>query len=292
MSSFWSIWITVITLGSIAGCALLLLGNTKSDHIGDTTGHVYDGIEEYDNPLLRWWLWMFIISIFAGLIYLALYPGLGNWKGLLGWTQEKQWQENINQAEARFKPLYAHYGSMSYEELQADERAMKTAQRLFANNCSVCHGSTATGAKGFPNLTDNDWLYGGEAKTIEQTITFGRNGAMPAWKEALGGDEAVSNVANYVMSLSGREVDQQKATAGKVKFDTLCIACHGSDGKGNHMFGAPNLTDSIWLYGSSEKAITQTIAEGRGGKMPAQKERLGTDKSHLLAAYIHSLSNK
>lgn len=293
MSDFWSWYIIVIVLANIVGYGLLLHFTGKVKGSGDpeeTTGHVYDGIEELNTPMPRWWIFMFWISIVFALVYLFLYPGLGSYKGYLGWTSEGQWQKEVELADKKFGPIYKAYGEQSIEALLQDPRALKVGQRLFANNCAACHGSDANGSRGFPNLSDNDWLYGGSPEAIETSILHGRNGMMPPMGMALGGDESVAQVAAYVRSLSGQKVDFPQAEEGKKKFQVMCIACHGVDAKGNTLMGAPNLTDNIWLYGGDAKTVQETIAKGRNGKMPAQKDFLGTDKVHLLAAYVYSLS--
>ncbi|GGO75793.1 Cbb3-type cytochrome c oxidase subunit [Marinobacterium nitratireducens] len=295
MSAFWSAWVTVITLAVILGCAWLLFQTRKSEaykeSTSETVGHEYDGIAEYDNPLPRWWFQLFVATVIFGLGYLALYPGLGNFQGLLGWSSHGQWEEEMQHAEEVYKPVFAKYAALSVEDLQKPENqaGLQMGQRMFQNNCSVCHGTGGTGAYGFPNLTDNDWLYGGEPDTIKQTIVNGRNGGMPAWGAVLG-EEGVRDVASYVLSLSGREVDQEAAARGETQFQALCTACHGQDGKGMHALGAPNLTDDIWLYGGSFEQVAHTLRQGRNGVMPAQKDLLSDDKIHLIAAYVYSLS--
>lgn len=296
MSAFWSAWVTIITLAVIFGCTWLLLRTRKSEtfkeETDNTVGHEFDGIAEYDNPLPKWWFQMFLGTVIFGLVYLALYPGLGNFKGLLGWTSTNQWEEEMAHADEVYKPVFAKYATLSIEELQKpeNEAGLKMGQRMFANNCSVCHGTAATGAYGFPNLTDNDWLYGGEPATIVQTLVNGRQGGMPAWGAVLG-EEGVRDVASYVRTLSGLESDSDAAARGKTQFQALCTACHGVDGKGMQALGAPNLTDNIWLYGSSFEDITHTLRSGRNGVMPAQKDLLSPDKIQLIAAYVYSLSN-
>jgi cytochrome c oxidase cbb3-type subunit 3 len=296
MSSFWGAWVTVITLAVIFGCTRLLFQTRKSETFKESTdttvGHVYDGIEEYDNPLPRWWFQLFVATIIFGLVYLALYPGLGNFKGLLGWTSTGQWEEELQHAEEVYKPVFAKYAALSVEDLQTEENksGLQMGQRMFANNCSLCHGAAGTGAYGFPNLTDDDWLYGGAPATIKQTITDGRNGGMPPWGSVLG-EEGVRDVASYVLSLSGREVDPDAAQRGETQFQALCTACHGQDAKGTQALGAPNLTDDVWLYGGSFEAVTHSIRTGRAGMMPAHKDLLSDDKIHLIAAYVYSLSH-
>ncbi|MGK9064050.1 cytochrome-c oxidase, cbb3-type subunit III [Stutzerimonas chloritidismutans] len=302
MTSFWSWYITLLSLGTIAALVWLLLATRKGqrhDTTEETVGHSYDGIEEYDNPLPRWWFMLFVATVVFALGYLALYPGLGNWKGMLpgyedGWTQVKEWQREVDRANEQYGPLYAKFASMPVEEVAKDPQALKMGGRLFASNCSVCHGSDAKGAYGFPNLTDHDWLWGGEPETIKTTILGGRQAAMPAWRDVIG-EDGIRNVAGYVMSLSGREVPQgteSDVEQGQKIFAANCVACHGPEGKGTQAMGAPNLTDNVWLYGSSFGQIQQTLRYGRNGRMPAQENTLGNDKVHLLAAYVYSLSQK
>ncbi len=289
MSNFWSAWIIAITLLMIIGSAWLLLGNRKGRGEGQTTGHVYDGIEEYDNPLPAWWLYMFIASIVFAIGYLIAYPGLGKFPGLLGWTQVDAWQQEIDQAEAKFGPLFEAYLQQPAEAVAQDPQAVKMGQRLFANHCAQCHGSDARGSHGFPNLADNDWLYGGSADAIKHSITHGRAGQMPA-RGAVLGDAKTAQVTAYVQSLSGQPHDAAQAGAGQAVYGTYCIACHGSEGQGNPLFGAPNLADATWLYGGSADQIRRSIANGRQGQMPAHQALLNEARIHLLAAYVYSLS--
>ncbi|MBI5041814.1 MAG: cytochrome-c oxidase, cbb3-type subunit III [Gammaproteobacteria bacterium] len=266
-SEFWNWWVILLTVGNILACWWLIIWATKrragEAATGDVTGHSWDDtLQEYNNPLPRWWLWMFHLTLVFGLVYLALYPGLGKFGGYLGWTEEQQYDSEMQQAAEKFDPIFAAYAQKDIAALAADDQALKVGQRLFLNYCSTCHGSDAHGSPGFPNLSDNDWLYGGEPETIKTTILDGRQGAMPAWKDALG-DAGVEEVTAYVVQLSGREADAAKAAAGKTRFETMCVACHGMDGKGNTAMGAPNLTDNVWLYGGSPGVIKQTIATGR-----------------------------
>ncbi|WOC77478.1 cytochrome-c oxidase, cbb3-type subunit III [Stutzerimonas frequens] len=302
MTSFWSWYVTLLSLGTIAALVWLLLATRKGqrpDSTEETVGHSYDGIEEYDNPLPRWWFMLFVGTVIFALGYLALYPGLGNWKGVLpgyegGWTQVKEWQREMDKAEEQYGPLYAKYAAMPVEEVATDPQALKMGGRLFASNCSVCHGSDAKGAYGFPNLTDDDWLWGGEPETIKTTILHGRQAAMPAWKDVIG-EEGIRNVAGYVRSLSGRDTPEGISVdieQGQKIFATNCVVCHGPEAKGVAAMGAPNLTDNVWLYGSSFAQIQQTLRYGRNGRMPAQEAILGNDKVHLLAAYVYSLSQQ
>lgn len=291
MSSFWSLWIIVLTVATIVGVTWLLFANRKSKNMREdgTTGHVYDGIEEYDNPLPAWWFYMFVFTIVFGIGYLIAYPGLGNYQGVLGWSQEQQYQDRVSAAEAKYGEIFAQYRSMPVDEIIKDRKALKMGQRLFANNCAQCHGSDARGSYGFPNLADAEWLYGGSPEQIKTSITHGRNGAMPAWGAAMS-DADIANVSQYVISLSGRDAEPEAVQQGQQKFQMFCVACHGADGKGNVAFGAPDLSNNIWLYGGSVGLIQRTIRSGRNGKMPAHQDLLSEDKIHLLTAYVVSLS--
>ncbi len=293
-SEFWSWFIIAISGGGILWLFYLLKGNNKAEtEEGVPTGHVWDeNLEELNNPLPRWWLIMFYLTIFFAIVYLVLYPGMGSFKGVLGWTEVGEYEAEVAAADAEFGPLFAQFEQTPIAELASDPAAMNAGERLFVNYCAVCHGSDARGASGFPNLRDNDWLYGGAPDQIEASIMHGRNGAMPAWEGPLGGAEGVDQVANYVMSLAGRDVDDSLAAAGKTKFDIFCVGCHMPDGTGNQALGAPNLTNNIWLYGGSPRAIKETIAKGREGKMPAHSEFLGKAKVHILSGYVYSLSHE
>ena len=302
MTTFWSVYISLLTLGTIVALIWLIFATRKGqrkDTTEETLGHAFDGIEEYDNPLPRWWFLLFVFTIIFALGYLVLYPGLGTWKGVLpgyeeGWTGVNQWKKEMEKADELYGPLYAKYAAMPVEEVAKDEQALKMGGRLFASNCSVCHGSDAKGAYGFPNLTDHDWLWGGEPNTIKATILHGRQAAMPAWLNVLG-EDGIRDVTGYVRNLSGlqnpegMEIDLEQ---GQKIFATNCVACHGPQGKGTPAMGAPNLTDKTWLYGSSFGQVQQTLRYGRNGRMPAQEQILGQDKVHLLAAYVYSLSQK
>jgi cytochrome c oxidase cbb3-type subunit 3 len=300
-SGFWNFYIIIPTVLGIIACFLLirwLSVDIHPDQEGKEMGHVWDeNLVELNNPLPRWWLNMFYITLFFGIGYLILYPGLGSFKGLLGWTSAGQYQKEMDMADAEYGPLFKRYANMDLAAVAADPKALRMGERMFQSYCAACHGSDARGARGFPNLRDHDWLWGGAPAMIEQTILDGRGSdpaagpRMPAWEQALGGESGVSDVAEYVLSLSGRKVDEAAASRGKEKFAMFCVACHGADGKGNQALGAPNLTDDIWLYGGSKKAVMETIAKGRSGRMPAHRDFLGTEKVHLLAAYVYSLSN-
>ncbi len=295
MTSFWSFWVSIISLGSIFGSLWLIYITRKSQttdtETEKTMGHTFDGIEEYDNPLPKWWMYMFVGTCIFALAYYALYPGLGNYKGLLGWTQVNQWEKEVQTAEEKYGPIFEAYAATPIDELVQDAEAMKVGQRLFANNCAVCHGSAGRGAIGFPNLTDDDWLYGGTEEAIKATLINGRMGNMPA----KGLNPAMTNaqvddMVHYLLSFSDRSDNAEAAERGAAMYQTACAACHGADAKGNQAIGAPNLTDNIWLYGSTPKRISHTLLYGRAGVMPAQLERLGEEKIHLLTAYVKSLS--
>jgi len=321
MSSFWNTWVWVLTIGTLIGCFVLLrwcLTNFTNVGDGEPTGHTFDGIEELNNPLPNWWSTFFLLTIIWAVGYIALY-GLGNWTGLLGWkssnqgilnlTESKaktleyldkssgvlvQYDREMAQADEKYGPIFAAYAARSIEDLATDTEALKVGQRLFIQNCSQCHGSDARGTTGFPNLADKDWLYGGSPEAIEASILHGRKAAgMMAWEAALGGDEGVKQVAAYVISLSGRTVDGDLAKAGSGKF-AICAGCHGPDGKGSLALGlpmgAPDLTDNIWLYGGSQRAVEESIRNGRAGVMPPWKAILGEEKVHVISAYIYSLS--
>ncbi len=320
MTTFWSLWIIVITVGTLVGCAILLTWCAK-DKMGVEEGedivHEYDGIRELNNPLPKWWTYLFVSTFVFAAVYLTLFPGLGSFKGVLNWQssdqtvrtleeskeaiaraqenkQLNQYAKELDDADAYFGEAFralAHNadGLRPIPEIAQDPEAIKVGQRLFLQNCSQCHGSDARGQKGFPNLTDDAWLYGGEPAAIVTTIMQGRIGQMPAWKDALG-EQGVQEVVSYTLSLSGRKVNAREAEAGKARF-VVCAACHGTDGKGNPAVGAPDLTDQDWLFGDSRAAVTETVMNGRSGVMPAWKDILGEDKVQLVAAYVWSLSN-
>ena len=293
-SNFWPIFIAVTTLVSILACLLLLWFSGKARAMtanDNTTGHVWDGdLREMNNPLPRWWVWLFIITIVFSFVYLAMYPGLGAYAGKLGWTSTGQHQAEVDKGNAEIAPLYARFSAMKPEDVAKDAQAMAIGERLFMNNCSQCHGSDARGNKGIPNLTDGDWLYGGAPATIKEAITKGRMGNMPPMAAAVGTAEDVKNVAQYVLSLSGSPHDSLQAALGKSKFGA-CAACHGIDGKGNPALGAPNLTDDVWLHGYGEAAIVTMINGGKVNQMPAQADKLTESQIHVLASYVWGLSN-
>jgi cytochrome c oxidase cbb3-type subunit 3 len=320
MSSFWSIWITVLTLGTLVGCFFLLrwcLTNFTGVEEGKSMGHSFDGIEELNNPLPKWWSTFFLLTIIWGFGYLLVYPGLGNWEGLFGWKSANkmvlsledskaqvasakaegklvQYDREVAKADAKYGPIFKAYAARSIEDLAADPEALKVGQRLFIQNCSQCHGSDARGTTGFPNLSDKDWLYGGTPEKIEETLLYGRQASgMMAWGPMIGGEPAVKNVAAYVLSLSGRKAKEGDAALGQATF-AMCAGCHGPTGQGSWAMGlpmgAPTLSDNIWLYGGSEKTVQESIRHGRAGIMPAWKDILGEEKIHVIASYVYSLS--
>jgi len=295
-NGFWNIYIIILTVLGVAGCAILLYTQATArlepgQKTDGTTGHIWDeDLSELNTPMPRWWMWLFYITIVFSVVYLALYPGLGNFAGKLGWKSSGQYKEELAKAEADYGPLFNRYLQQDLKAVAADPKAHAMGERLFLTYCAQCHGSDARGNKGFPNLTDKDWLYGGTPEIIKQTIMHGRNGVMPSMAAALGSDQEVENVAHYVMSLSGSTADPIKAVFGKAKFGA-CMACHQADAHGNQAIGAPNLTDKIWLYGGSAETIMETIRKGRNNTMPAFEDFLGEGKVHVLAAYVWSLSN-
>ena len=290
-SGFWSLYVAGITLVSIIACGLLLsaLSRRKVASDPDKTGHVWDeDLDEYNNPLPMWWIWLFWITIIFSVGYLWIYPGLGSWQGASKWSSVEQYQDEVKLAEKTHGPLYARLASADIATLAADPEARAVGQKLFINYCSQCHASDARGGKGFPNLTDGDWLYGGDPQVIKTSIMEGRNGNMPPMAAGLEPPQ-VKELASYVRSLSGLAHDAAAAERGKANF-ARCIGCHGADGKGNPALGAPNLTDKVWLYGSTEATLVETITKGRSNMMPAHKDFLGEQRSHILAAYVYGLS--
>jgi len=294
-SNFWSVFVAGITLVSIFACVVLLwlTARKKVPATADnSTGHVWDeDLREMNNPLPRWWVWMFVITIVFSLLYLVAYPGLGTYEGKLAWTSTGEHAAEMAKANKALEPLYARYTGLPAEQVAADASAMAIGERLFMNNCAQCHGSDARGSKGFPNLADADWLYGGTPEKIKETLVKGRVGNMPPMAAAVGTPDDVKNVAQYVLSLSGSPHDSLKASLGKGKFGA-CAACHGIDGKGNQALGAPNLTDGVWLHGWGENAIVSIINTGKVNQMPAQADKLTEAQVHVLASYVWGLSNR
>ena len=292
--NFWHLFVAGITLVGMIACLLLLWfsGKAKAMTANDnTTGHIWDGdLREMNNPLPRWWVGLFIITVVFSLVYLAFYPGLGTYGGQFGWSAHGQYDKEVAKANEQVAPLYAKFQAMPVQEVAKDPQAMAIGDRLFMNNCAQCHGSDARGSKGFPNLTDADWLHGGSPEKIKETLVQGRNGMMPPMAAAVGTPDDVRNVAHYVLSLSGSPHDTLRASLGKAKFGA-CAACHGMDGKGNPALGAPNLTDDIWLHGWGENAIVAMINNGKNNQMPAQAHKLTEGQIHVLASYVWGLSN-
>lgn len=292
VSDFWHYYVTGLVVLSVAFCVWILASNMTKRSSGPVSlqDHVWDeSLQEYNHPLPRWWMLLFWLTLAFAVVYLFLYPSLGSRAGKLGWTAVNQYELEMAKADEQFRPIFSKYLKQDLLAVAADPDAQAMGQRLFLTYCSQCHGADARGAKGFPNLTDNDWLYGGDPATVKATITAGRQGVMPAWGGVLGAD-GVKDVANYVRSLSGLAHDSLRAQRGKDAFMQNCVACHGPEGKGNQALGAPNLTDRTWLYGSSEATIIETVSKGRQNQMPVFKELLGEPKIHLLAAYVLSLS--
>lgn len=295
MSSGWSLYIVIITIANIAACLWLIMWNSKKRigeaKQGNTTGHTWDGdLQEYNNPLPRWWLWLFFITIIFSLAYLYYYPGLGNYAGSGDWTQQGEYESEMRAAASTYGPLFKAYAQKPIPELATDKKAMESGHRLFLNYCATCHGSDAGGSPGFPNLTDGIWLWGAEPEMIKTSIMQGRTGAMPPMGAGLN-ETQLNDLTAYVISLSGKDASSVgHVDEGKKQFDVLCVACHGADGKGNQAAGFPNLTDNDWLYGGTPGIIKETLTEGRNGKMPAHGDFLGEEKVHLLAAYLYSLN--
>ena len=298
-NGFWAWYVAGISLFSVLACGLLLYFAGKATVVAhpdkaadDTTGHVWDeNLREYNNPLPLWWLWLFILTIVFSLVYLAVFPGLGSFPGLLKWSQTREHQQDVTQLRTEVAPLYAAFSAQPVEALAKNPQALAVGERLFMNHCSQCHGSDGGGSKGFPNLTNTNaaWLGARTAEHIVQTVTQGRTGLMPPMAAAVGGEAGMSEVAHYVLSLSGSPHNDIKAFSGK-KLYSACAACHGVNGKGNKTLGAPDLTDDYWLHGWGEAAIISMIKNGKSNVMPAQAPKLSTEQIHVVAAYVLSLS--
>lgn len=293
MSNGWTWFVFLGTVLSMLACFWLIVYTNRqrksAKEIAESEAHVWDeDVRELNNPLPRWWLWLFIGTLIWGAGYFAWYPGLLAFGGVSDWSQEEQYRQEMQAAEARYAPIFAEFGAMPVAELVDNERALGIGKSLFANYCAQCHGSTAQGAPGFPNLTDDEWLWGSSPEQIEQSIIAGRNGIMPALAPALGGEEGVESMIDYVQGLAN---GQDTSSPAHAKYMTLCIACHGPQGKGNPVLGAPNLTNDIWLYGSTDASLRRTLTEGRHGVMPAHEKLLGADRARILSAYVYSLSN-
>ena len=289
-SQGWSIYIAAVTVIGLLACLWLLLIASKRKVMAsdNSTGHVWDvDLKEMNNPLPRWWVGLFILTVVFSGIYLVIYPGLGSAAGTLGWTSVGQYQAEQDKARVAMEPVYAAYLAQGAEDLAKDAKAMGIGERLFINNCAACHGSDARGSKGFPNLTDQDWLHGGSLEKVKETITKGRTGMMPPMGAAVGGADDLRNLANYVLSLSDSPHNSLAAQLGRSKF-TACAACHGAKGEGNQALGAPNLSDKVWLHGWGEDAIVAMVNQGKTNVMPAQGGRLSEAQIHVLAAYVIS----
>lgn len=290
MSSGWSWFVILGTLGSLLAAVALLIFNRKTSG-EETTGHEWDGIEELDNPLPFWWVGLFVVSIIYALGYLIWYPGLGNVQGAGGWTSNNQLQDDLAAHQTRFAPVYADLAAMTPDELVKDRLAQQVGRRLFINHCSTCHGITAEGTTGFPNLKDDEWIWGEGFSNVKHAIENGRSAIMPAWGPALG-EQGVSDMVQYLLALSSRDHGAQAAARGRDQFTTLCAACHGQDGTGKSELGAPNLTDNIWLYGGRAKDLANTLNNGRAGQMPSFAGILDDQRIHILAGYVSGLSKE
>lgn len=292
MSSAWSWYVAVGTVASMLACFWLVFWTNRQraseEEIRESESHVWDeDVRELNNPLPMWWLYLFILTLIWGGLYFLWYPGLGKFGGLGEWSQEKQYEEQVAAAEARYGPIFERYGAMAIPALAEDAEAMSIGRSLYANYCAQCHGSGAQGARGFPNLTDDAWLWGGTPEAIKQSIMQGRRGVMPALGSTFPDDAAIDSMVSYVQNMQD---GMDTASPAHSRYTTLCIACHGPDGGGNPALGAPSLRDDVWLYGSSGEAIRESIIQGRSGVMPAHASLIGPDRAHVLAAYVYSLS--
>ena len=293
MSNAWSWYVILGTAATLIACFWVVAYANKQraseEEIAESESHVWDeDIRELNNPLPMWWFWLFILTVIWSALYLVYYPGMGNFEGTSEWSQEQQYEAEVAAAEAKYGPMFAAFAEKDIAALAEDPAALGVGASLYANYCSTCHGSTAKGGRGFPNLTDGHWLYGGEPAQIEQSIVSGRAGIMPALGAALGGDDGIDTMVGYVQNMQDGLDEESPAHS---QYMTLCIACHGPDGSGNQMLGAPSLIDDIWLYGSSDQEVRKSIVEGRNGVMPAHGDLVGADRARILAAYVYSLSN-
>jgi cytochrome c oxidase cbb3-type subunit 3 len=290
MSAGWSIFVIVLTIVTVVGSLWLLFITAKVEKSksGDlTTGHVWDGdLREYNKPLPRWWLWLFIGTVVFSAGYVAVFPGFGALPGTFGWSSEAELKADLAEHDARARALFAEFRGQSFDQLMGNQRAQQMGRNLYATFCTGCHGADARGNRGFPNLTDGDWLWGGDEAAVLKTITDGRLGVMPAWRDALGGNEGVNAMVEYVKSLSNRAHDARLAAQAKPKYDMLCVACHGPTGDGSVALGAPRLNDAVWLHGGDNKTLFDTIANGRNGNMPAHGPLLGDDRVRVIAAWV------
>lgn len=298
MSTFWSRWV-VILIAINLGIALFLfvwgqLTKIPTEPDG-TTGHVWAHgvLRESVRRLPLWWLLMSIGAFISAGVYFALYPGLGNYKGSLGWTQEDQFQRDTESNNAKIEAQVQPLRALTIEQMATDSNATANGQRLFHDNCAACHGADALGNPilGAPNLVDADWLYGESSETLLTSIRDGRGGVMPALGSVLG-EDGLNEVVSYVMSLSGAKAPADWVAAGKTRFETLCSACHGAEGQGNPALGAPNLTDTTWLYGGDLKTVYASVREGRGGVMPGWRSRLNEDQTRMVGSWIYAQGHR
>ena len=295
MPAFWHWFVAAGTILFVLWCVWLIAWSAKQgpQDVADdqVVGHKWDGdLEEWNNPAPKWWLYLYFITIAWAIGYLIAFPGLGAWDGALGWSQEGQYEAEMQAAATRYEPIYEKFAAMDFAERSMNADANKLGKSLYASYCTTCHGSDARGATGYPNLTDNDWLWGNSEAAITSTLKNGRNGVMPAFAPALGGEQGVDNMIKYVQSLSGIVEADAASESAKPMFAALCSACHMADGTGNQAVGAPNLTDDIWLYGSSADTIRTGLEQGRNNMMPAHGDLLGENRTKILAAYVYSLS--
>ncbi len=294
MSTGWSLFVIVVTLGMLGGFTWLVLNTRRiqdPDGANKLNAHEFDGITEYDAPMPEWFTWMFIGSIVFALVYLLLYPGLGNFPGLLGWSSSSALEQDQQRAEARFAPLFERYLRTPVEELAETPQAIRMGQRLFGNYCAQCHGTAAQGSPGYPNLTDGHWAWGGSPEQIRATLVNGRRAAMPAWGPVLG-DDGIRDTTEFVISLADRDHDAEAAARGAEHYAQFCVACHGSEGRGNPGLGAADLTTGVYLYGGSRETIAASLRNGRNGVMPAQIDVLDEARIHILTAYVYGLPRR
>jgi cytochrome c oxidase cbb3-type subunit 3 len=295
MTGTWSWYVIAIVALNIVGAAWLLWWTARrraGDPPAEATGHHWDGdLTEYNKPLPRWWINLFWLTIVFAIAYLAWYPGLGNFAGKGGWSSRGQLAQEQKAADRVLAQTYGRFAGQPIDVIARDAAAVATGQRIFANTCAMCHGSDARGAKGFPNLADDKWQWGGTPERILETILDGRQAAMPPFAAALDGEANVTATAVHVQALSGMSVDPLLSAVGKRGFDGICAACHGPEGKGNPMIGSADLTDDVWLYGNGMDDIKSAITLGHNGQMPAHRGILGETRSRLVGAYVWSLSH-
>lgn len=295
MSGGWSWYVIALVVLNLAGCVWLIAwtGKRRPGDPGPTdTSHRWDGdLTEYNKPMPRWWINLFYLTIVFAIGYLIYYPGLGAWTGSGRWTSASEHDRDKAQGDARIAATFAPYASRPIEELARDADALRLGQSVFANHCAACHGADARGARGFPDLTDGVWHWGGKPEDLLASVMDGRQAMMPALAAAIGGDREIDETVAYVRSLSSQPADAAQVAAGAARFAGLCVACHGADGKGNVLMGAPDLTDAYWLYGGDVPAIRETLLKGRSGSMPAHAAVLGPARARVVAAWVYSRSH-